>query len=757
MRAWLLLGLPTIGPIMQALRLNEVLMRVVAWHNRHPLARRITATQVHSIGEVVLPFASARPAPAAPNAPGAPAMPMLQDLLDPPASQPDDGLPVLADPGTDPGVDPGVDPGTDPASTTTHPPAAWDAPLASPGHPPPEPGDDAADNSPAAPARPASPSDPAPSAPDAPASDGPPSPAPATDPEPESAPVLSMEEEADDLFGGGAAASPELPGQAADNDAAALDDDGPEVLIELSADLEEPTDTPPDPTAADAAPDIRASDADRALLTAAFGTATADDPPPASGDQAADSPSLGADASAAAGPADQADPADQPDHGALPGADPALAAEAHPPLAATAPHPSPHPPPHPPPNPSPPAQALAATPPPPGWWARRRAWLQGWRPGRSSHGLPKLAATFSRDFIWPLRPARVARWARQHGSLHTLAPPDWPQRQIDTDNHLQAKARSQGLPHDVPLHVLTAAIGVGDRRIRVLIDAQGHILGPRAYSPPKLAGLASVVALGLLGAGWGGLPRGDSLSPQQASAAVAAAASAAAQAASAAALAAAAASAAESVWRAQQAGLATAASPPLVADEGDALPDASPVAAVPVDQPTSSATKHEPAPADAQTPDRVTASSSSSSSSSSSASASASASAPTPTTAFAIPALGPALPAFSPADKQAARLQSDALRSGKAAAIAAATAQPPATVFAIVTRPTREKESAARSLALIRASSRRLGDDAPTHGELLQDQGIWRAAWWPFESQADAERARVMLAARGVPSEVVEF
>ena len=49
---------------MQALKLNEVLLRVVAWHNRHPLARRITANQVHSIGEVVLPFASAL-APAA--------------------------------------------------------------------------------------------------------------------------------------------------------------------------------------------------------------------------------------------------------------------------------------------------------------------------------------------------------------------------------------------------------------------------------------------------------------------------------------------------------------------------------------------------------------------------------------------------------------------------------------------------------------------------------------------------------------------
>ncbi len=66
-------GLRRIGRIMQAPRLNEVLARVVAWHNRHPLARRISASQVHSIGEVVLPFASAQPA--------APPPPPRQEVL----------------------------------------------------------------------------------------------------------------------------------------------------------------------------------------------------------------------------------------------------------------------------------------------------------------------------------------------------------------------------------------------------------------------------------------------------------------------------------------------------------------------------------------------------------------------------------------------------------------------------------------------------------------------------------------------------
>lgn len=36
--------------------------QVVAWHNRHPLARRITAEQVQSLGRVALPFFSAEPA-----------------------------------------------------------------------------------------------------------------------------------------------------------------------------------------------------------------------------------------------------------------------------------------------------------------------------------------------------------------------------------------------------------------------------------------------------------------------------------------------------------------------------------------------------------------------------------------------------------------------------------------------------------------------------------------------------------------------
>jgi hypothetical protein len=52
------------------LRLEAVAARVVAWHNRHPLARRITAAQVHSIGLVALPFAVPASAAGAAAAPG---------------------------------------------------------------------------------------------------------------------------------------------------------------------------------------------------------------------------------------------------------------------------------------------------------------------------------------------------------------------------------------------------------------------------------------------------------------------------------------------------------------------------------------------------------------------------------------------------------------------------------------------------------------------------------------------------------------
>lgn len=58
---------------MEDLRLSAVATRVVAWHNRHPLARRITASQVHAIGYVALPFSDPSGTLAAPAAEAEPA------------------------------------------------------------------------------------------------------------------------------------------------------------------------------------------------------------------------------------------------------------------------------------------------------------------------------------------------------------------------------------------------------------------------------------------------------------------------------------------------------------------------------------------------------------------------------------------------------------------------------------------------------------------------------------------------------------
>lgn len=440
----------------------------------------------------------------------------------------------------------------------------------------------------------------------------------------------------------------------------------------------------------------------------------------------------------------------------------------------------------------------------------------GWRPrfeqalnallGRS--GLPKLQATFNRDFIWPLRPGRVARWAQRHGSTVSQAPADWPRRVIESDAALLAKSRQKGLPHTVPLHVMTAAIGVGDRRLRVLIDANGSIIGPRAYSRPRLATAAALLSLGLAGGTWQhwrqtqatlALARGQTVM------AAAAAASAAADAASAAVLVTAAeitlqalgtsfaelaqasvpATAARGLADGQVAMIDHAASAPdAMADpaanpaghtEAHAVdphaapathagsPTAASIAPPPATSGTAVRAAHHAAPATALA---AAPPASHASSTEPHASADDHTSAATPAggpaaaaaparTSFELPVLGEIQPKLSADEKLAARQRSTALRN----------APPPpkkpnpnaGRVYAVVTLPVPERDLAALNLKLMRASGGRLDDDAPEHGEILGSKNNWRAAWWPFANQDDAERARVMLAGRGLKVEVVEF
>jgi len=562
---------------MQAPRLNEVLARVVAWHNRHPLARRISASQVHSIGEVLLPFASAQPP--APAAPPPPHLPTIDELLAAEALSPEV--------------------------------AHFDALVRRAAHPEPT------------------------------AADTPP---------PEAAPP------------------PQAP--SAPHDATGPDD-GDETALDM------PLLLPPgaaDAGAADPAQDAMSGGVDLALA--------------------------------------DAQPAPAAPHRAAAPADAALGASAGPTTADTG-------------GPEPVARPIG-TPATAGDPARR-SWLQRLLArlgaGRSRH--PRLQPAFSMDFIWPLSPARVGRWARRHGQPQSLAPADWPRRVVDTDKARLAGLRQRGLAHSVSLHVLTAAIGVGDRRIRVLLDTDGAVLGPRAYSRARVATAAGLLVAAVLGAGWARwhpAPAAGAEVPAPAPAASAPA------------------SAPQATASAAVDAAALAASAPApaasVAGHGVQAPGADAVG--PSEAP---AIPHLAVAASATPPG---------------AASSASATDPAhPAESVASAPQHDIRPVLSAEARQAARAQAAALRGEAKPEPAAAAA--PAPVYAVVSLPQARRDAAARALLLMQAAGRRLPPPAPEHGELMASQGSWRAAWWPFATLADAERARVLLAGRGVKAEVVEF
>ena len=638
---------------MQAPRLNEVLTRVVAWHNRHPLARRINPTQVHSIGEVLLPFASSEAALS--TGPAAPGLPTVDDLPDPPQAA------ALA------GFSAEIDAPDHTAETeapaeqraAVHQAAADSDAL----------GPDLAEASPF---------------------------------------TLAEADQAALAAETAAAAETAEEAEAARTSSAQPGPHDPDPHADLSLPLD-----PPDPS------DLQRRSTDQ----------------PAA--HAAGHPTPRAEPDAATGPAQA-------------GTSPFAAA-----LAARS------------------ASAPASKPSAPAGPLRR--WLAR-LPGRRS-ALPRLQALFSRDFIWPLSPRRVARWARRHGQLQPIAPADWPRREVEADSSLQAAARQKGLGQTVALHVLTAAVGVGDRRLRLLMAADGQIIGPRAYSPPRLGAAGTLLALALLGAGWAGLrPATDeaatllaargaaadaaSAAPSAASAAPSAASAAVAStSASTAATPAAVTEAAASALRVAESAVHTAAAADPGPDPTLAVAPATRIPVIPAAPVAPVATAA--APSDATAPAATAAASAAGNAAGNAA------------------AIGRIRPLLSDEDKQAARAQTAALRSGKpaadspgaqklpaapkpaqataAASPSASTSASPATVYALVTAPNPQRASANTGLAVMRRASGRLTPPVPEHTELMQDQGRWRAAWWPFVSLADAERARVLLAGKGIKAEVVEF
>lgn len=276
-----------------------------------------------------------------------------------------------------------------------------------------------------------------------------------------------------------------------------------------------------------------------------------------------------------------------------------------------------------------------------------------------------LTPAFSEDFIAPLRPSQVARWAAVHGVALAVPRTDAPVRQVMAQGAVDA-ARLR------PLWVLTAQVETGTTgtgaRTRVLVGAGDtpSVLGRRLWSRPRIAGLLLLV-VALLGAAvflrFAGPPPADT----------------------------------------QSAAPQTSASAPVPA----ALPASASQAARPADV--------EPALG------RVT-----------------------------LPAIGPRADESHKATEQPVEPSASA---PAAAATAAATAGP---AFAISTRLLRTRTESEQVAAAMRALL--VGAATPKmQVEVMPVGDDWRVVGWPYADRALAEKARALLAGRGLKVEVIDF
>lgn len=320
-----------------------------------------------------------------------------------------------------------------------------------------------------------------------------------------------------------------------------------------------------------------------------------------------------------------------------------------------------------------------------------RSWWQRWQ------GRQPFQARFSEDFIAPLRPQRVAGFAAVHGVAVRPLEAEAPQRLIAAD-----VPRRDDSATDVELHLITAAIGIGERRERLLLAPDGRVLGRRHWSRARVAAATGpmLLLLALLGLDRGPPPTGQVALARGASAASAAAVASAAPA---------------------------APSAPVAARPASALPR------------SAAAAPSAPASAPATALDRLTVATAAVP-----PVASAAASSPR-----AMPGVGlgrPPLVARLPdAERRALR---EAARQLRAAAPA------PAKAWALATGAA-DRRLSLRAAVLFQALARL--QPQPMQAELLQAPAGWRAVFWPFRSEQDAQRARLALADKGLQTEVIEF
>lgn len=363
-----------------------------------------------------------------------------------------------------------------------------------------------------------------------------------------------------------------------------------------------------------------------------------------------------------------------------------------------------------------------------------------------------LKPNFSEDFIDPLRPRAVARFAARHGLRLTLAPSDGPVRLVQADGVAAGRVA-------VRVYLLTAVIETDTRKSRVLLGSGTVVLGRRIFSAPRLALLAA------LGSALVGTPLALWRAPAKTAAPLAAVAAMPAAAASAllpwaeqgaasatlapdpapstpaaldAAAADTAASAATPAGSAEQASAPAAGGSivPRLSGEEKAMakqarqalrPQPATSAAVPSESPPPASPAAAPAPASAPAP--------------------VSAPAPAPVSA---PAAAPAPAARAPLPPM---LQTPAAAAPSAMVPAAAAG---AQVFAVSTRLLRTRAEAEQVSVAMRSLLRTLGAN-DTKVDVLAQGDDWRVVALPFKQRIAAEQARVLLVSRGMRVEVVDF
>jgi len=399
-------------------------------------------------------------------------------------------------------------------------------------------------------------------------------------------------------------------------------------------------------------------------------------------------------------------------------------------------------------------------------------------------------AAFTEDFIAPLAPRRIARFALRHGS--TSAPTDGlPVREVDIERALTMQG------HAATLWLRTAAIETGTRRVRVLLaaDASAVAIGPRLWSRLRAQAAAALVALTLAAAAvapWS-IERAASGSASTAARSTTAAASrpGATQVPPVRVVATAAATAEASAAAATPAKAASAATTPSSAPtEAVAAVASAPAAAASV---SASASSQVVAVA-AQATDRIVPPPRAAPTAAVSARAGAAPASFPPLFGHprarqpdygVRPHIGASLDdvakARARAEVQAARAAHgtspaatntahgpDATRSADAAHAAGRTeaaarvgdapaASPHAPVWAVSTRSLRTRFESEQLLVAMRDVAGRGDSPGALRFEVLPAGDDWRAVTWPYAERRDAERVRAGLQERGLRVEVVPF